>query len=44
MLEFTDAIVREVMVPRPDMVTVAGAADSDRAMDLFLESGDRGFL
>ncbi len=38
-LEFTDAIVREVMVPRPDMVTVAGAADSDRAMDLFLESG-----
>ncbi len=38
-LEFTDAIVREVMVPRPDMVTVPGTTDSDQALELVLESG-----
>ncbi len=38
-LEFTDTIVREVMVPRTDMVTIAGVASSDDAVDLVLESG-----
>jgi len=38
-LEFTDAIVREVMVPRTDMVTVAASADTDEALDLVLASG-----
>ncbi|MEN8041707.1 MAG: CNNM domain-containing protein, partial [Actinomycetota bacterium] len=35
-LEFTDTIVREVMVPRTDMVTVAGAASTDDAVDIVL--------
>ena len=38
-LEFTDAIVREVMVPRTDMVTVSAADDSDRALDVVIEAG-----
>ncbi len=38
-LEFADTIVREVMVPRTDMVTIAGAASTDDAVDLVLESG-----
>ena len=38
-LEFTDTIVREVMVPRTDMVTLAGSASTDEAVDLVLESG-----
>ncbi len=38
-LEFTDTIVREVMVPRTDMVTLAGTASTDDAVDLVLESG-----
>ncbi len=38
-LEFTDAIVREVMVPRTDMVTVVATADTDRALDLVVTSG-----
>lgn len=38
-LEFTDAIVREVMMPRPDMVTVTATTDSDQALELILESG-----
>ena len=38
-LDFTDAIVREVMVPRPDMVTVSADTSSEHALDLFLESG-----
>ncbi|OFW66118.1 MAG: hypothetical protein A2Z12_02475 [Actinobacteria bacterium RBG_16_68_21] len=38
-LEFTDAIVREVMVPRTDMITIAAAADTDRALDVALECG-----
>ena len=38
-LEFTDTIVREVMVPRTDMVTIEGSASTDDAVDLVLESG-----
>jgi CBS domain containing-hemolysin-like protein len=38
-LEFTDGIVREVMVPRTDMVTVAASDDTDRALDVVLECG-----
>ena len=38
-LEFTDTIVREVMVPRTDMVTIAGVASTDDAVDLVLDSG-----
>ncbi|MDP2622361.1 MAG: hemolysin family protein [Actinomycetota bacterium] len=38
-LEFTDAIVREVMVPRTDMVTVPASTGSDEALDLVLASG-----
>lgn len=38
-LEFTDTIVREVMVPRTDMVTLGGTASTDDAVDLVLESG-----
>ncbi len=38
-LEFTDAVVREIMVPRTDMTTIAGAASSDEAIDLSLAEG-----
>ena len=38
-LEFTDTIVREVMVPRTDMVTISGEASTDDAVDLVLSSG-----
>jgi CBS domain containing-hemolysin-like protein len=38
-LEFTDAIVREVMVPRTDMITVAASDDTDHALDVILEHG-----
>ena len=38
-LEFTDTIVREVMVPRTDMVTISGSASTDDAVDLVLASG-----
>jgi CBS domain containing-hemolysin-like protein len=38
-LDFTDAIVREVMVPRPDMVSVSADISSEDALDLILESG-----
>ncbi len=38
-LEFTDGIVREVMVPRTDMVTVAASDDSDHALDVVIECG-----
>jgi CBS domain containing-hemolysin-like protein len=38
-LEFTDTIVREVMVPRTDMVAIGGDASTDDAVDLVLESG-----
>ncbi|HUG74988.1 MAG TPA: hemolysin family protein [Acidimicrobiia bacterium] len=36
---FGDAIVREVMVPRSDMITVATTDDTDRALDVVLEYG-----
>jgi CBS domain containing-hemolysin-like protein len=38
-LEFGTTLVREVMVPRPDMITIPGAAAVDDAVDLVLESG-----
>ncbi len=38
-LEFTDGIVREVMVPRTDMVTVAASDDTDHALDVVIECG-----
>ena len=38
-IDFADAIVREVMVPRPDMITVAANASSELALDLVLEEG-----
>ena len=38
-LEFTDGIVREVMVPRTDMVTFAASDDTDRVLDVVLECG-----
>jgi CBS domain containing-hemolysin-like protein len=38
-LEFTDAIVREVMVPRTDMVTVSSTDDSEAALDVVIDTG-----
>ena len=38
-LEFRDTIVREVMVPRTDMVTLPAAASTDDAVDIVLEAG-----
>jgi CBS domain containing-hemolysin-like protein len=38
-IEFGDTIVREVMVPRTDMITLPAAASSDDAVDLVLEAG-----
>ncbi|NNF68744.1 MAG: HlyC/CorC family transporter [Acidimicrobiia bacterium] len=38
-LEFTDTIVREVMVPRPDMITVAGDSDAEQARVVVVEEG-----
>jgi len=37
--EFTDTIVREVMVPRTDMVTVDAASSTRGAMRVFLDKG-----
>lgn len=37
--EFTDTVVREVMVPRPDMVCVDTTADLQEVLDLTLTSG-----
>ncbi|NYF10959.1 CBS domain containing-hemolysin-like protein [Leifsonia sp. AK011] len=37
--EFSDTVVREVMVPRTDMVTIPGEASTDSAMTLFLSKG-----
>ncbi len=37
-IAFGDTIVREVMVPRPDMVTIDAEASSDEALDLVLAS------
>lgn len=38
-LEFTDAVVREIMVPRTDMTTLPESASSDAAVDLSLAEG-----
>ncbi|MDH3731803.1 MAG: hemolysin family protein, partial [Acidimicrobiia bacterium] len=38
-IEFTDAIVREVMVPRPDMLSVPATADTSEALDLAVAEG-----
>lgn len=38
-MDFADAIVREVMVPRPDMVTVSADTSSEHVLDLVLEAG-----
>ena len=38
-LEFTDAIVREVMVPRTDMVTLSADLTTKEALDVILEHG-----
>lgn len=38
-LEFSDAVVREVMVPRLDMVTLDGTASTDQALDVVIEAG-----
>jgi CBS domain containing-hemolysin-like protein len=38
-IEFGDTIVREVMVPRTDMVTLPASASTDDAVDLVLEAG-----
>jgi CBS domain containing-hemolysin-like protein len=38
-LDFTDAIVREVMVPRTDMVTVPAEANTDHALDVVIAEG-----
>ena len=38
-LEFTDAVVREIMVPRPDMTSISEGASSDDAVDLSLAEG-----
>jgi len=38
-LEFGDTIVREVMMPRTDMVTLPASASTDEAVDLVLAQG-----
>ena len=38
-LEFSETIVREVMVPRTDMVTIGSDATSDEALDVVIEHG-----
>ena len=38
-LEFTDAVVREVMIPRTDMTFIGEAASTDEAVDLSLAEG-----
>lgn len=37
--EFNDTVVREVMIPRTDMVTIDGDATMSAAMGLFLQKG-----
>lgn len=37
--EFKDTVVREVMVPRPDMVTVDGSAGLSEVLDLVVQHG-----
>lgn len=38
-IEFGDTVVREVMKPRPDMVTVDAAQSVDEAMDIAIKAG-----
>ncbi len=38
-IDFGDTVVREVMVPRPDMFTIKGSATIDAAIDVIVESG-----
>lgn len=38
-LEFTDAVVREIMIPRTDMTFIGEAASTDEAVDLSLAEG-----
>jgi CBS domain containing-hemolysin-like protein len=38
-LDFSDALVREVMTPRPDMVTIAATDTSDQVLDVIVETG-----
>ena len=38
-IEFGDTIAREVMVPRPDMITVPHQATVSEALDLAIEHG-----
>ncbi|HEX7458979.1 MAG TPA: hemolysin family protein, partial [Acidimicrobiales bacterium] len=38
-IEFGDTVVREVMVPRPDMVTIGSEVTVEAALDLALEAG-----
>ncbi len=38
-LEFSETLVREVMIPRTDLVTIPSSATSDDALDIFVEMG-----
>ncbi len=38
-LDFTEVIVREIMVPRTDMVTLASTADTDEALEVIIAEG-----
>ena len=38
-IEFADTLVREVMVPRPDMITLAADDSTDTALDLVIAQG-----
>jgi putative hemolysin len=38
-IEFGDTVAREIMVPRPDMITVAGDASVTEALDLAIQHG-----
>jgi putative hemolysin len=38
-IEFGDTVAREIMVPRPDVVTIAGALRVSAALDLAIEHG-----
>ncbi|MDQ3916196.1 MAG: hemolysin family protein [Actinomycetota bacterium] len=37
--EFGDTVVREVMVPRPDMITIRATATLDEALEMIIEGG-----
>ncbi|MFN2586909.1 MAG: hemolysin family protein [Actinomycetota bacterium] len=37
--EFGDTVVREVMVPRPDMITIPATATLDEALDTIIKAG-----